>query len=59
VSTAAARIGRTWSGLLSLFSVLGSELAVFSHRHHGAGFASKLLQGMARGLWSLGPSAWP
>jgi hypothetical protein len=55
VSTAAARIGRTWSGLFSLFPVLGSELAVFSHRHHGAGFASKL----ARGLWSLGPSAWP
>ena len=33
--------------------MLGSVLAVFSHRNSGAGYASTLLQGMARGLLSL------
>lgn len=53
VAAAAAHIGGTWSGLLALFPVLGSVLAVFSHRASGAGFAAALLQGMARGLFSL------
>lgn len=53
VSAAAARIGGTWSGLFALFPVLGSVLAVFSHRSNGAGFVAVLLQGLARGLYSL------
>lgn len=53
VAAAAARIGGTWSGLFALFPVLGSVLAVFSHRNSGAGHAAVLLQGMARGLLSL------
>jgi len=53
VAAAAARIGGTWSGLFALFPVLGSVLAVFSHRNSGAGYASLLLQGMSRGLLSL------
>ena len=53
VAAAAARIGGTWSGLFALFPVLGSVLAVFSHRNSGAGHAATLLQGMSRGLLSL------
>ena len=53
VSAAAAHVGGTWSGLFALFPVLGSVLAVFSHRSSGAGFAATLLRGMARGLFSL------
>ena len=53
VAAAAAHIGSTWSGLFALFPVLGSVLAVFSHRNSGAGHAATLLQGMSRGLLSL------
>jgi hypothetical protein len=53
VAAVAARIGGTWSGLFALFPVLGSVLAVFSHRNSGAGHAATLLQGMSRGLLSL------
>ena len=52
-AAAAAHIGSTWSGLFALFPVLGSVLAVFSHRNSGAGHAATLLQGMSRGLVSL------
>ena len=53
VTQAAVHIGGTWSGLLALFPVLGSVLAVFSHRHSGAAYTATLLQGMARGMFSL------
>ena len=53
VSAVAVHVGGTWSGQLALFPVLGSVLAVFSHRNIGAGFTAILLQGMARGLLSL------
>lgn len=53
VAQAAASIGGHWSGLLALFPVLASVLAVFSHRHSGPGFAATLLQGLARGMFSL------
>jgi len=53
VAQAAVHIGDTWSGLLALFPVLGSVLAVFSHRHSGAAYTATLLQGMARGMFSL------
>lgn len=53
VAQAAVHIGGTWSGLMALFPVLGSVLAVFSHRHSGAAYTATLLQGMARGMFSL------
>jgi uncharacterized membrane protein (GlpM family) len=53
VAQAAAHIGDTWSGLLALFPVLASVLAVFSHRHSGAAYAATLLKAMARGMLSL------
>ena len=53
VAQAAAQLGGRWSGLLALFPVLASVLAVFSHRHSGPGFAATLLQGLARGMFSL------
>jgi uncharacterized membrane protein (GlpM family) len=53
VAQAAGPLGGHWSGLLALFPVLASVLAVFSHRHSGPGFAATLLQGLARGMFSL------
>ena len=53
VSAIAATVGSRWSGLLAVFPVLGIVLAVFSHRAHGAAFASALLRAMATGLYSF------
>jgi uncharacterized membrane protein (GlpM family) len=53
VAQTAAHVGGQWSGMLALFPVLASVLAVFSHRHSGPGFAATLLQGLARGMFSL------
>jgi hypothetical protein len=52
VAQAAARIGGIWSGLLAPFPVLGSALALFSHRHSGAACIRLLLRGLARGRFS-------
>ncbi len=46
-------VGSRWSGLLAVFPVLGSVLAVFSHRSQGAAFAGTLLRALATGLYSL------
>jgi len=53
VSMAASHVGAQWSGLLSVFPVLGIVLAVFSHRNQGAQFSSSLLRSMAVGLYSF------
>ncbi len=53
VSLSAARIGSAWSGLLTTYPVLGSVLAVFSHRNHGATFVTVLLRSMATGMYSF------
>jgi len=53
VSLSAARIGSAWSGLLTTYPVLGSVLAVFSHRNHGAAFVTVLLRSMATGMYSF------
>jgi uncharacterized membrane protein (GlpM family) len=53
VAQTAATVGGRWSGMLALFPVLGSVLAVFSHRQGGADHAGLLLRGMARGMFSL------
>jgi len=52
VTFSAAHIGSAWSGLLTAFPVLGTVLAVFSHRCHGPGFVIVLLRAMAGGLYS-------
>jgi uncharacterized membrane protein (GlpM family) len=53
VTALANTVGSRWSGLLAVFPVLGSVLAVFSHRGQGAAFAATLLRALANGLWSL------
>jgi hypothetical protein len=49
----ARTLGPHLSGLLTVFPVATTVLAVFSHRAHGAGFAVQLLRGLALGLYSL------
>jgi len=46
-------LGPRLSGLLTVFPIATTVLAVFSHRSHGAGFAVQLLRGLALGLYSL------
>ncbi|MGE8319270.1 MAG: hypothetical protein ACN6O3_11040 [Comamonas sp.] len=53
VTLVATTLGPRWSGLLAVFPVLGSVLAVFSHRAQGAAFAAVLLRSMATGLYSF------
>jgi hypothetical protein len=53
VTVAAGALGPRWSGLLAVFPVLASVLAVFSHRAQGAMFATALLRAMAAGMYSL------
>lgn len=53
VTLAAGALGPRWSGLLAVFPVLASVLAVFSHRAHGAAFAAALLRSMTTGMYSL------
>lgn len=49
----AAELGPQMSGLLAMFPVLAIVLAVFSHRHAGAGFTIKLLRGMVLGFYAF------
>lgn len=53
VTGVAAAVGPAWSGLLAVFPVLGSVLAVFSQRIHGSAFVVQLLRGMVTGLRSF------
>ena len=53
VSLSAATIGSAWSGLLTTYPVLGTVLAVFSHRNHGPDFVTVLLRSMATGMYSF------
>lgn len=52
VSGTAHALGGAWSGVLSVFPVLSSILAVFSHRSQGATFTATLLRGLVAGLYS-------
>ncbi|MGZ3238161.1 MAG: hypothetical protein ACXWIN_09635 [Burkholderiaceae bacterium] len=65
-----AQLGPNLTGLFGVFPVMGSVLGVFSHRHYGAGFAIKVLQGMVQGYYAftvfclilaytLGMQPWP
>jgi uncharacterized membrane protein (GlpM family) len=53
VTSIANLIGSAWSGLLALFPVLGSVLAVFSHRASGPRYVATVLRSMMIGMWSL------
>ncbi|OWY38291.1 hypothetical protein CEK28_13570 [Xenophilus sp. AP218F] len=53
ITGASARLGPTLSGLLAVFPVLGSVLAVFSHQSGGRAAAIRLLRGMARGFYAF------
>jgi hypothetical protein len=49
----ASRLGPQLSGIFSAFPLLACVLACFSHPISGAGFAIRLLHGMASGFYSL------
>ena len=53
VTGLADTVGSQWSGLLAVVPLLGSVLAVFSHRNQGAAFTTTLLRAMTTGLYSL------
>ena len=53
VTWASATIGPRASGIAATFPVMGSILAVFSHRKQGTGYVVKLLRGMVFGLYSF------
>ena len=41
------------TGLFAVFPVMGSVLAVFSHRNYGQRFTVKLLRGMVQGFYAF------
>jgi uncharacterized membrane protein (GlpM family) len=53
VTTLSASMGATWSGLLSVFPLLGIVLAVSAQRAHGADFVAVLMRGMVIGRGSF------
>ncbi|HEX7933161.1 MAG TPA: hypothetical protein VF573_08815 [Paraburkholderia sp.] len=53
VTTLSASMGATWSGLLSVFPLLGIVLAVSAQRAHGADFVALLVRGMVIGRGSF------
>ena len=53
VTTLSASMGATWSGLLSVFPLLGIVLAVSAQRAHGADFVTLLMRGMVIGRASF------
>jgi len=53
VTLAANRIGGGWSGLVAVFPVLGTVLAVSSHRRSGPLYSAVLLRGMASGMYAF------
>ena len=53
VTQFSARLGPQLSGVFAMFPVMGSVLAVFSHRNYGAGFAVNLLRGTVLGYYAF------
>ena len=53
VTWASSSIGAKASGMAATFPVMGSILAVFSHRKQGTEYVIKLLRGMVFGLYSF------
>lgn len=53
VTTLAATIGPSWSGMFAVFPVITIVMSVFSHRASGPAFTATLLRAMIWGLYSL------
>ncbi|EUC17917.1 hypothetical protein [Paraburkholderia hospita] len=53
VTTLSASMGAAWSGMLSVFPLLGIVLAVSAQRAHGASFVALLMRGMVIGRASF------
>ncbi|WP_026470308.1 hypothetical protein [Alkanindiges illinoisensis] len=50
VTQSAQLLGGSWSGILAVFPVIGSVLAIFTHRNQGAAAVTQLYRGMVKGL---------
>lgn len=53
VTTLAAALGEVWSGILAVFPVIGSVLAIFTHHNLGAAHVIQTARGMLKGLYSF------
>ncbi|WP_223554493.1 hypothetical protein [Pseudomonas sp. BF-R-01] len=53
VTWLASTVGERWSGLLAVFPVLGSVMAVFSQQTRGPAFTAALLRATATGMYSF------
>lgn len=53
VTLLASTVGDRWSGLLAVFPVLGSVMAVFSQQTRGSAFTAALLRATATGMYSF------
>jgi hypothetical protein len=53
VTTFAAALGEAWSGILTVFPVIGSVLAIFTHRNQGASYVTQVSRGTVKGLYSF------
>ena len=53
VTILASTVGERWSGLLAVFPVLGSVMAVFSQQTRGPAFTAALLRATATGMYSF------
>lgn len=53
VTVLASTVGERWSGLLAVFPVLGSVMAVFSQQSRGPAFTAALLRATATGMYSF------
>lgn len=58
VTVFSSSLGPRLSGLLSVFPVMGSVLAVFSHRNVSQAFAALLLKGMVQGFFAFTVFCW-
>lgn len=53
ITSLAAILGETWSGILAVFPVFGVVLSVFTHNTLGSAQVTILYQGMVKGLFSF------
>lgn len=53
VTTLATTLGEVWSGILAVFPVIGSVLAIFTHHTLGAAHVTQAARGMVKGLYSF------
>jgi hypothetical protein len=53
VTTLAATLGEVWSGMLAVFPVIGSVLAIFTHHSLGSAHVTQTARGMVKGLYSF------